>query len=209
MREDSMQGFTGGDFDVFTVPGLDARMEALIRLVRPKLQVIGDRLVPHLGALCGEEMYAHVAKHARRSVHPPMDSWVAWSSSKKGYKMLPHFQVGLWSTHLFVQFAIIYECDRKAAFADGLDQELNRLRGDIPGHYFWSGDHTVPETTPYAAMADEDLAAMAHRLRTVKKAEALCGLRIERDDPLAADGERLLSCIEQTFETLLPLYRLA
>ena len=37
----------------------------------------------------------HVAKHARRSVNPPIDTWVAFAPNKRGYKMLPHFQIGL------------------------------------------------------------------------------------------------------------------
>jgi uncharacterized protein YktB (UPF0637 family) len=208
-RELSFSGFTNQDFEVFNIPGLDARMEQLIQLVRPKLHTLGERIAPHLTALCGEEMYAHVAKHARRSVHPPMDTWVAWSSNKKGYKMLPHFQVGLWSTHLFVQFAIIYECGRKSVFADGVIRELGRIRQEIPEHFYWSGDHTVPEVTPHAEMNEAELVALANRLKNVKKAEALCGLRIEKNDPLLQDGERLVKCVEQTFETLLPLYRLA
>jgi hypothetical protein len=37
-------------------------------------------------------------------------SKLAFANSKRGYKKLPHFQIGLWDTHMFVWFAIIYEC---------------------------------------------------------------------------------------------------
>ncbi len=50
-------GFTQEDFDVFTIPGLEPRMEALIGLVRPKLNLLGERLSPALSVLCGEEMF--------------------------------------------------------------------------------------------------------------------------------------------------------
>lgn len=39
-------GFNDQDFDVFSVPGLEARMEALIEHVRPKLELIGAELAP-------------------------------------------------------------------------------------------------------------------------------------------------------------------
>ncbi len=31
-------------------------------------------------------MFPHVAKHARRSVNPPADSWVAFANSKEAIK---------------------------------------------------------------------------------------------------------------------------
>src|SRR5690606_12482306 len=65
--------FTASDFDVFTIPGLEPRMEALIANVRPKLTTLGTALAPDLTAAVGMEMFPHVAKHARRTVHAPND----------------------------------------------------------------------------------------------------------------------------------------
>ncbi|WDQ31962.1 DUF1054 family protein [Paenibacillus marchantiae] len=36
----------------------------------------------------------------------------------------------------------------------------------------------------------------------------MCGLRIDRDDALAADGEKSLETVRSTFKTLLPLYKM-
>ncbi|WP_246067415.1 YktB family protein [Paenibacillus koleovorans] len=205
----SMPTFQSQDFDVFTIPGLEPRMKALIERVRPKLHQIGDSLVPWLSAACGEPMFPHVAKHARRSVHPPQDTWVAWSSSKRGYKALPHFQLGLWSTHLFIQFAIIYECDRKVAFAEHAIDQLADIRKRIPDGYFWSGDHMDPSFTLGRDLSDEQLKALLERLRTVKKAELLCGIELKRDDARLNDPKALEGLLESTFETVMPLYRMA
>ncbi|MUG73084.1 YktB family protein [Paenibacillus validus] len=205
----AFSGFTDSDFDVFYIPGLEPRMEALIERVRPKLHELGDRLSPALSALCGEEMFPHVAKHARRTINPPNDTWVAWANNKKGYKAHPHFQVGLWPTHLFVQFALIYESPNKAAFGRQLERHWNDIQPLIPAHYVWSLDHMQPEATPHAEMKGDTLDQLIHKLQHVKKSEALCGLHIDRRDPLAADGERLIAEIEHVFETVMPLYRLA
>ncbi|THF74204.1 YktB family protein [Cohnella fermenti] len=202
-------GFTDSDFDAMSVPGLEGRMEAIISQVRPKLRAVGDALVPVLSALTGEETFAHVARHARRSVNPPDDTWVAWSPSARGYKAFPHFQIGLWSTHLFIQFAIIYECPNKAAFAEHALRELASVRQSIPAAYVWSKDHMVPTGSVHADLQDEELAQLFQRLGSVKAAELTCGIHIRRGDPILGSGDALLSKAKSVFETLLPLYRMA
>lgn len=124
----TFNGFTEQDFDSLTVPGLEPRMEAIISRVRPKLEALGGALSPYLSVLCGEDMYPHVAKHARRKVNPPIDTWIAWASSKRGYKALPHFEVGMFSTHLFIIFAVIYESPNKAVFADYVQKHTARIK---------------------------------------------------------------------------------
>jgi uncharacterized protein YktB (UPF0637 family) len=203
-----IQGFTPEDFNVFTIDGLDARMEALIATVRPKLEVLGSHVAPYLSTICGEEMFPHVAKHARRTVNPPDDTWVAWAHNKRGYKAHPHFQVGMWSTHLFIQFAIIYESDRhKAIFANYMENNLTELKNIVPGHFFWSLDHMKPEVTLHQDMSREDFAEMIEKVKRIKKSEIMCGIQIDRHDPAASNEELLTRKIESTFETLLPLYR--
>lgn len=75
--------FTEEDFHTFTIEGLDARMDVLKETVRPKLQGLGEHFAPVLSALAGDDMFVHVAKHARRSVNPPDDSWVAFANNKR------------------------------------------------------------------------------------------------------------------------------
>lgn len=205
----TMPTFTAQDFDVFTIPGLEPRMSALIERVRPKLQQIGEQTAPWLSAACGEPMFPHVARHARRTINAPDDTWVAWSSSKKGYKGFPHFQVGLWSTHLFIQFAIIYECDNKTRFAERVLGRLVEIRKLIPDTFFWSGDHMDPAFTLDRDLSNEDLARLIERLGTVKKAEILCGLIVKRDDSRLSDPEALTAVIEQTFNAVMPLYAIS
>lgn len=205
----SFAGFDSEDFDVFEIPGLEARMKAIISRVRPKLQQIGEISAPFLSVQCGEEMFAHVAKHARRTVHPPNDTWVAWSHNKKGYKAHPHFQVGLWGTHLFIQFAIIYESHQKSNFAAQLGLHYEEIKRAIPGEYVWSMDHTKPDGAAHRELTDNEFAQMIFKLKHIKKAELLCGIHLHRDNPIVADGSRLLETIERTFATVMPLYRLA
>jgi uncharacterized protein YktB (UPF0637 family) len=202
-------GFEDRDFQVFEIDGLEARMDALIERVRPKLHQLGDTLSHSLAELCGEEMFTHVARHARRTVNPPNDTWVAFANNKRGYKAHPHFQVGMWSTHVFIQFAIIYECPNKNIFAERALDELDSIRRSVPNQFVWSKDHMVPTGLTHSELSDEELADLLTRLKTVKASELTCGIHIQRRDPILADGKAFLKLVEETFSTLLPLYRMA
>jgi uncharacterized protein YktB (UPF0637 family) len=205
----SFPTFTSKDFEVFTIDGLEPRMKQLIAQVRPKLTSMGESLSPYLSTLCGEEMFPHVAKHARRTINAPNDTWVAWANNKRGYKAHPHFQVGLWSTHLFIQFAIIYESNNKTIFASHLEEQLSRIRSTIPDHFFWSMDHMQPDVTLQQDMDDKSFEQIIYKLKHIKKSEALCGIQIMQDDPILLNSNALEAKIEQTFEQVLPLYRLS
>jgi uncharacterized protein YktB (UPF0637 family) len=205
----TFSGFTAKDFEVFEVPGLEPRMEVLVQQLRPKLEAIGEELAPFLTELCGEPMHVHVAKHARRKVNPPIDTWVAWAANKRGYKALPHFEVGMFASHIFVIFAVIYESPNKTTFAQALEANLSDVRSSIPGHFYWSMDHMAPEGTEQQQMDTKEFQTIINKLQQVKKAEVMCGLRIDRNDPLASDGAALLQTVRSTFEHLLPLYRMS
>ena len=200
--------FTKEDFNVFKIEGFQERMDALIKTIRPKLTVLGDYFAQQLSIMTGEEIFPHVAKHARRTVNPPKDTWVAFASNKRGYKMMPHFQIGLWGTHLFVWFAIIYEAPNKGEFGKKLEEKTAQLIQSIPKHFVWSMDHMKPDAIPHQGLKEEDLVSMFQRLQTVKKSEILCGIHIPQENAVKLTEDELLATIQSTFETLVPLYKL-
>ncbi|GAA4715291.1 DUF1054 family protein [Brevibacillus fulvus] len=201
-------GFHQEDFDVFTISGLDQRMEAIKSVIRPKLEFLGQHFSPILSVETGHEMFYHVAKHARRTVNPPSDTWVAWAGDKRGYKKHPHFQIGLWETHLFVWYAVIYESPFKEAIGGAIERQIEEIVSLVPDSFRWSSDHTQPGSTPQQQLGKEGILQLANRLQQVKKAEILCGITIERDDPVLQNRDQLLARMEQTFDVLSKLYRL-
>ncbi|USK61074.1 YktB family protein [Peribacillus asahii] len=200
--------FTASDFNTFTIDGLEERMDALKERIRPKLQDLGDYFAQQLSIMTGEEIFPHVAKHARRTINPPKDTWVAFAANRRGYKMMPHFQIGLWETHLFVWFAVIYEAPNKAEFGKRLEENAELLKNNIPENFVWSIDHMKPDVIPHNGLNTEDLLSMFKRLQTVKKAEILCGIQIPREEAVQLTDKELVDTIQCTFETLLPLYKL-
>ncbi|NGQ93655.1 DUF1054 domain-containing protein [Brevibacillus sp. SYP-B805] len=205
----SFRGFQQSDFDVFAVEGLDKRMDAIKSVIRPKLEWLGGHFAPMLSASTGSEMFAHVAKHARRTVNPPDDTWVAWAHDKRGYKKHPHFQVGLWRTHLFVWYAVIYESPVKEQVGQAIERQIDDILTIVPDDFRWSADHTLPDSTRQAELGRDGVLKLADRLQKVKKAELLCGINIDRHDPVLTDGPRLLAKLEETFAVLSRVYHLA
>src|SRR5688572_27122353 len=90
-----MDLFTSEDFKVFDIPDFGNRMNAIRSAIRPKLAVIGNALVPKVAALVDHPLHVHVAKHARRTVNPPDDTWAALAQDSRGYKKDVHFKIAV------------------------------------------------------------------------------------------------------------------
>ncbi|WP_337098701.1 YktB family protein [Paenibacillus sp. YIM B09110] len=202
-------GFTQEDFDVFQLEGLEERMAGIQGLIQPKFQAIGERLAGELAVHAGDEMYLHIAKHARRTVNPPKDTWLSICNNKRGYKSHPHFQLGLFDDHLFLWLALIYEVPNKSQIAAAYLDKLDDVIAAVPDNYMISLDHTMKEATRTGDMSTEDWNKALVRFRDVKKAELLIGRHIPADDALLRSGDILLKFASSTFETLMPLYRMS
>jgi uncharacterized protein YktB (UPF0637 family) len=193
------KGFSDSDFEVFSIDGLDPRMTALKTQIRPKLEALGEYFTPRLTDLTHNQMVYHVAKHARRTVNPPKDTWVAFAANARGYKKHPHFQIGLWPTHVFIRLAVINECPDKETIAKILMEDGTVLMKRLPKSFVWSDDHTKPDTM------DQLSPELLPRLGQLKKAEFLVGLDIPRKKAVK-EGEAILQTIQTTFNRLAPLY---
>ncbi|AOV08392.1 YktB family protein [Sporosarcina ureilytica] len=194
--------WTADDFDVFTIDGLANRMGALQTLVQPKFEILGRHFADRLSARGRDEFFPHVAKHARRTVNPPTDSWVAIAPSKRGYKALPHFQIGLWNTHLFIIIAVIYENPDKKGIAERLELNTNKLLA-LPDTFIVSGDHMKPDAQ---YISQENLEKLLTRLQSVKKAEFLVGRHLTKEDATKMSEKQFITFAKETVERLLPIY---
>ena len=193
------------DFDLFTIDGLENRMSALQTRVQPKFETLGRHFADRLSAHGSDEFFPHVAKHARRTVNPPTDSWVAFAPSKRGYKALPHFQVGLWETHLFIIIAVIYENPDKKGISERLERNVGMLTS-LPESYIVSGDHMNPEALHIGEAGTEGIEKLLTRLQTIKKAEFLVGRHLLRSDAIKMSNEEFIAFAEETVDQLLPIY---
>lgn len=203
------KGFTQDDFKTFQIAGLDERMQAIRERIQPKFQEIGQSLTADLSVHTGNEMFLHIAKHARRTVNPPKDTWLAIAANKRGYKQHPHFQVGLFDDHVFIWLAFIYELPEKAKIAANFIEHFDEVSALIPKDFVISLDHMKKEAQEVESLGSEGLMKALERFRDVKKAEFLVGIHIDNTDSLLQDGEKFMHVAKKTFNTLIPLYKLA
>ncbi|SIS38088.1 YktB family protein [Salimicrobium flavidum] len=202
----TFSGFTEKDFEVFQIDGLEERMEVLRSRVSPKLEDIAQTIAPDLAAQTGDEMFVHVAKHARRSKNPPDDTWAAIANNKRGYKKIPHFQVGMWEDNVFLWLAFIYEAPNKEEIAKTFLEDFDAIKQTIPDYFVLSKDHTKNEGISFS---ESTLNETLTRFRDVKKGEFLVGRRISSDDDILKDKQSFIREAKETFETLLPIYEKA
>lgn len=202
----SFTGFTQTDFDTFQIDGLEQRMTAIQKRIQPKFQHIGDILTDDVSAMVGSEMHLHIARHARRTVNPPQDTWMAIAGNKRGYKKHPHFQVGLWDDHLFIWLAFIYELPHKTNIATTFLDHIDDIEEMIPNDFVVSLDHMKKDAV---SIEEIDLEKALTRFRDVKKAEFLVGKHMKPDDSILQNGDAFIQLVKDTFETLIPMYRLA
>lgn len=198
--------FTQHDFDTFKIEGLAERMEAIQTRIQPNFRNIGEALIDDMTALVGSEMFVHIAKHARRTVNPPNDTWMAFAGNKRGYKKHPHFQVGLWDDHLFIWLAFIYELPNKTNMASTFLHHIDEVDKLIPDNFVISLDHMKKDAIK---KTDIDLEQTLTRFHDVKKEEFLVGRHIKPSDPILQDEEALLAFIKETYQTLIPIYRMS
>ncbi|MGM9929872.1 MAG: YktB family protein [Bacillus sp. (in: firmicutes)] len=199
-------GFTQNDFHTFQIEGLEERMTAIQERIQPKFKIIGEELSQDLSMIAGNEMFLHIAKHARRKVNPPKDTWLAIAANKRGYKQHPHFQIGLFDDHVFIWLAFIYELPGKSHIANTFLTNIDTLKEIIPEDFVVSLDHMKKDCI---TMQELDLTAALQRFRDVKKAEFLIGRHIDANNPILQDGDAFTKLAKETFETLFPIYRLS
>lgn len=200
----SFEGFRKEDFETFDIQGLDERMTAIKERIQPKFREAGTELIEFLSLELNREMHLHIAKHARRSVNPPNDTWLAIAENKRGYKKHPHFQLGLFDDHVFIWLAFIYELPNKQVIAEKLLKEQDSIK-ELPEDFVFSPDHMKKDSYSIKELTEENLV----RFRDVKKAEFLVGKQIPENDPILKDGESFLMETKQVYKQLLPFYNLA
>ncbi|MDI1744347.1 DUF1054 family protein, partial [Staphylococcus aureus] len=153
----------------------------------------------------GETFYPHVAKHARRSVNPPKDTWVAFATNKRGYKMLPHFQIGMFEDQLFVMFGIMHEAKDKATRAKVFERKFKAIQ-QLPDDYRVCLDHMKPDKPFIKDLTDDDLIEAIQRAINVKKGEFFIARAITPQDKRLKSDKAFIAFLEETFDQFLPFY---
>lgn len=193
--------FTDSDFLIFNDPTLDGRMDKIRATLDPKFEQIAVPMIKMLEAATGETWYSHVAKHRMRTLNAPDTTWVAFSTNKRGYKMLPHFELGLWDDNLYLYLAV--ESNMKPKQTDVIYPKLHSLAADVaklPKEFVLSQDHMENQTEPLTEYTE-----IVEKFKKVKALDVLVGIKIERGDSRL--GTKILDDdLMKALKTLIPLY---
>jgi uncharacterized protein YktB (UPF0637 family) len=196
-------GFKPRDFEVFAVEDFGARMELLYRHVRPKLVKLGDELAPELSRKLHLEFFPHVARHARRTVNAPAETWAAFGPSPKGYKRYVYLALCISGTGLHARAVVKTEADHRPEMGARIMAKAAELaksfRGTKIAHYEKWDFGSLPAATAADPAFFESIAQTF-----AKKTGVLdVGFGWRVTDALRLDREELLDA----WSELAPLYR--
>jgi len=197
-------GFKRRDFDIFAVEGFSDRMRLLYEHVRPRLVKLGEELTPEISRKLHLEFFPHVAKHARRTVNPPAETWAAFGPSPKGYKRYGYLALCISGAGLHARAVVKTEADHRAEMGAKIrahaDELAKSFRGTRIAHYEKWDFRNLP-TAGAAEPAFFDAIADAF----AKKTGVLdVGFGWKMHDALRLDRAELLDA----FAELAPLYRI-
>lgn len=193
--------FEETDFKVFDDLTLDGRLTRIRRDLDPKFEVAGQQLLTIAQDAGLPGLTVHIAQHARRHKNPPVDTWLALSTSARGYKMLPHIELGFWDDRLFLWLAVLQEAKSEVPTLMPLMPSVLRLGADFE----ISNDHTNKRGA--RPLTQANLLAQTTRYETVKRGEWLLGKTYLQSDPLWQDPDALWLEITARFKALLPIYQ--
>jgi uncharacterized protein YktB (UPF0637 family) len=203
--------FRSGDFKVFDVKGFPARMAEIRERIRPKLEALGQSLTPAIARTTAGETYAHVAKHARRTVNPPDDTWVAFGPDARGYKKHPHFKVAVSRNAVRFLFEIGPEYADKRRWAAAWRKnapKLGPVLGGIKGLAWFRNEHDEEPTRPLSDLRPDDLGALADELTRTRDGQVVIGRVVAASEAAHWSEAEYRAAALETFRALAPLYRL-
>lgn len=197
-------GFTLTDFEVFKVKGFNERMQQLYAHVRPKLLRLGDELAPQLARKLHMEFFPHVAKHARRTVNPPPETWAAFGPSPRGYKRYGYLALCISSVGLHARVVVKSEADHRPTMARGIDKQAGELARSLRGVKIARYDGWDFGAMPAESPADRELFAVAAERLNKKTGGIDLGFGWKVREALHLDRNELLDA----YRELEPLYRI-
>jgi uncharacterized protein YktB (UPF0637 family) len=201
-----MDLFTAKDFKVFDIGGFRERMEAIRGLIRPKLASIGEALAPKASVPIDRPLFVHVAKHARRTVNPPDDTWTALGCDSRGYKKDVHFRVSVSRNCVRLLFEAGPEYYAKPAWARAWSRDHSEHWESIRDLSLFKDEHDEEPAAQLKSFADPK--KLGAELTRRRDGQIVIGSRIDAREFSSLDSKAFEKLALTTFATLAPLFNL-
>lgn len=196
-------GFAPADFKVFEVEGFNERMQQIYARVRPKLIRLGDEFAPAIARGLHLEFFPHVAKHARRTVNPPPETWAAFGPSPKGYKRFGYLALCISGAGIHARAVVKSEADSRPEIGALLKTRSAQLAKAFNGTGIARYDRWDFRQMPEEAAADADFFASLGESLQKKSGGIDVGFGWRVNEALRLDREEVIDA----FRELEPIYR--
>lgn len=206
-----MDLFTVKDFDIFGISGFRERMSAITANISPKLKAIGEEIAPAISEIVDKPLYGHVAKHARRTVNPPEDTWVAIGAGKRGYKMDVHFKIAISHNYLRLLFEVGPEYYDKKGWAIKWNSEIKEISEVLASNkslLWFQNEHNEEPNGTVSNYTSSDLTFLSRELTRRKEGQLVLGRRITRDKIISMKSHQFRRIALNTFKPLSVLFSL-
>ena len=203
--------FGSTDFKVFDVKGFQPRMGEIRARIRPKLETLGRSLAPAVARSVGDDTFAHVAKHARRTVNPPDDTWVAFAPDKRGYKKHCHFKLAVSRHCVRFLFEIGPEHAEKKRWAAAWKKNAGKLSPvlrRVKTLAWFKNEHDEAPAAALGDMTPDALIELAAEIVRTRDGQLVLGRVVAADEASRWNEAQYRQAALDTFRALVPLYRL-
>lgn len=203
--------FSTADFKVFDRAGFQDRMQEIRTRIRPKLETLGRSLALAIEHVTGETVFPHVAKHARRTVNPPDDTWVAFGPDPRGYKKHPHFKVAVSRHCVRFLFEIGPEHADKRAWVAAWKRSVPKLGPvlrRVQGLTWFKNEHDEDPSGALGELAPEALVRLGDELTRRRDGQLVIGCRVAAETVARWTEADCREAALGAFRALAPLYRL-
>ena len=197
-------GFTPADFEVFTVDGCNERMQQIYAHVRPKLIRLGDELAPEIARRLRMEFFPHVAKHARRTVNPPPETWAAFGPSPKSYTRFGYLALCISGAGIHARAVVKSEADMRPEMGRLLKAHGAQLAKAFNGTGIARYDKWDFRQMPEEAATDADFFSALGQSLEKKSGGIDVGFGWKMKEALRLDRQEVVDA----FRELEPLYRI-
>ena len=203
--------FGANDFKIFDVKGFQPRMAELRERVRPKLEAFGHSLGPAIARTTGTEVFRHVAKHARRTVNPPDDTWVAFAADPRGYKKHCHFKVAVSRNCVRFLFEVGPEHADKRRWVAAWKKNSTKLGPVLrrmKGLAWFKNEHDEEPAAPLGDLTLEALGALGDEVIRARDGQLVLGRQVPAAEAARWTEAQYRTAALETFRALSPLFRL-